>query len=198
MSKTLIFKPSKLLIWPFSVAITCFGILAASSIVNQPVALEFVAGFWAVVVITIFVIIIDLKRLNQERYTIGDNSIQVQTHHDDSTISLVSIDGVTGIPYMMLRYRKMGRIVITANGQTYAMRGMEDASSRAALIWQAVQAVKNRRDEHNRPNYFIPPSHAAGTLEIMNDLVGLWQQGMMTDEQYTDELHKLTVDNQDS
>jgi hypothetical protein len=194
MSKTLIFKPSKLLIWPFVLVFAFFGALAIHTAINYPLPHLTGMSSAAIAILSFLGISISLRRLKQEYYTISDYSIQVQTHRDDSTISLINIDGVTGVPYKLLRFRKMGKIVITANGQHYVLRGMEEASSRATLIWQAAQVAKAQHDERNRPNYYQPPTHAAGTLEIMNDLVGLWQQGMLTDEEYNKEVKRMTAD----
>ncbi len=168
--------------------------MAAWSLLPDPY--PFVADYVFVVIFFLALIsaFLDNRRLRREKYLISDHSIQIQTHRDDSTISLVNITAVKGIPYLLLRYKKLGVIEITANGRQYTLRGVEDASSTAAIIWQAAEAAVARQNEQNRPAYFQPPTHAAGTLEQMNDLVGLWQQGMISDEEYQRETNRLTAD----
>ncbi len=191
MSKTLIFRPDKLLMLPYILGFAIVGLLTFlnyfySSAGSQSLLLQLTP-----IIIWALVTLFHYRRFRSERYMVSDHSIQIQTHNDDTTISLVNIRAVKGIPYSLLRFKKLGKIVITANGRQYTLKGIEDASSTATIIWQAAEAAVARQNNRNRPANFQPPTNAAGTLELMNDLVGLWQQGMISDEEYGKEIERL-------
>jgi hypothetical protein len=183
MSKTLIFKPNKLIMLPFVIVAIVIAILIPLWTITTTSMI--------MLVVWVLAFVYHYRRFNSEYYLVSDNSIQVVTAKNDSTISLVNITDIISRQYTWLPLTNLGEIEIHANGQKHYLKGLKDATGTAGIIKMAVDAAVARSKQSNRPAYYQPELHAAGTLELMNDLVGLWQQGILTDEEFQRETDKL-------
>jgi hypothetical protein len=183
MSKSLILRPSILILSPYFLATTAAAI--ATPIFGFSTPSLVVLG------LCVWITLIKVRQLPKEYYIVSDNSIQVRTTKDDTTVSLVSITNVASRAHWQLPFSSYGQVVITANDRRFVMRGIKGATSTADIIRQAVEAAIARERRRSSPPKFNPPLHAPGTLEQMNDLVGLWQQGILTDEEYEMEMSRI-------
>lgn len=186
MSKTLILRPSILILSPFF-AVTLVAAASVPFFSFSTLSL-ILFGFCAWVTFT------RVRKLPKEYYLVSDHSIQVKSYKEDTTISLVNITEVTSQRHWQIPFTTFGKVLLRANGSQHIMRGLKDAASIAEIIRQAVDAAIARESQKSGPTKFTPPLHAPGTLEQMNDLVGLWQQGILTDEEYREEAKRLTTD----
>ena len=142
----------------------------------------------------VLVALLQYRRLKREQYLVSDHSIQVVTAKDDTTVSLVNITDIISRKYWWLPFTNLGEIEIQANGNSHFLKGIKDALGTAGIIKLAVDAAIAKARQQRRPTTYQPPMHPAGTLEQMNDLVGLWQQGILTDEEYQIEVKRMTAD----
>ena len=84
----------------------------------------------------------------------------------------------------------LGTIHIRHTGGTQELPGITDPEPVAVLIERAAASERERlkmRADAERTR----PVHPSGTLERKNELVGLWQQGLITEEDYQQELRKF-------
>ena len=84
----------------------------------------------------------------------------------------------------------LGSIHIRHSAGTQELSGITDPEPVAILIERAAASERERmkmREEAER----YRPVHPSGTLERKNELVGLWQQGLITEEDYQQELRKF-------
>jgi len=195
MNKTLTFKPSKLLLLPQ--LIYSIFLIVLITILAFP-RFEFnAAPNWVYLPIVLFVALGAISTVNRyrqlirEQYIISDTSIQIQTSKDDRTFILTNIRDISSKEYWWLPFSKLGKIVIYANGRYSLLRGIEDAKETAAIMLRAVEAAIASKKNKPEANHYQPPVHAAGTLEPMNDLVGMWQQGLITNDDFESEKRKL-------
>lgn len=186
MTKTLIFKPSILILTPFF-AVTIVAAISAPILSFSTLSLVLLG-------VCAWVTYLNVRKLPKEYYLVSDHSIQVKSHKEDTTISLVNITQVTSKRHWQIPFTSYGQVLLKANGRQHIMRGLKDAASIAEIISQAVDAAIARENRKSGPLKFTPPLHAPGTLEQMNDLVGLWQQGILSDEEYRQEAKRLTTD----
>jgi hypothetical protein len=194
MTKTLIFKPTRWLLFPNGLLFVIF-LLANLWLIDAYGNTSWPAvGNYVCTIVMAIVMFIGNKRLNRVTYLISDHSIQIQTANDDTTISLVNITDVSGRRHLRLPFTNFGKVIIASNDRQFEMIGIKDASTLAGIIKQAAEAAVARERQRSGPMRYTPPIHAAGTLEQKNDLVGLWQQGMLTDEEYREEVKRLTAD----
>jgi hypothetical protein len=186
MSKTLILRPNRLVLLPVLVATAV--VAALIPILTVSILSMTALGAW--VLVTLY----QYRELKREKYLVSDHSIQVLTSKDDATISLVNITDIISRKYWWLPFADLGEIEIHANGKKQYLKGIQDALGTAGIIKLAVDAAIARARQQRRPPTYQPPTHPAGTLEQMNDLVGLWQQGILTDEEYQIEVKRMTAD----
>jgi hypothetical protein len=131
------------------------------------------------------------RRLRQEDYLLGDHSIQVETAKNDQTIALHDIVSVNVINVWWLSMFNLGDIELKTNTVLVRLRGLKDPAGVGAIIQLAVDAAIEKR---NRQKVSFQPSvqiHPAGTLEQLNDVVGLWQQGIIDDQTFEAEQKRL-------
>lgn len=183
MSKSLILRPNILVLSPLFILV---AVAAAWVLLSGYTTVSLV-----VLGILTWVAFLRVRKMPKEYYLVSDFSIQIKTLKDDTTVSLVNITHVESRPHWQLPFTGYGYIIIHANGQKHWMRGIKDAASTADIIRQAVEAAITREMRKSSPKRFTPPQHAPGTLEQMNDLVGLWQQGILTDEEYKKEMDRI-------
>ena len=133
-------------------------------------------------------------RWKAEYYEISDSDIILYTESGSQTVPLwlvescqVHRNGITG------RFGLQSMVLQTAGSTsqgTHVLRGLTGAEATARLVEQAAESERQRmalRKQAAREQ----PTHPSGTLEPMNDLVGLWQQGLITDEEYESERKKF-------
>lgn len=191
MSKTLILRPTKWLLLPGVFLFACF-LLANMWVLNLDDKTTWPAlVIYVCTAIQASIVYLDIKRLKKSVYYISDHSIQIQSAKDDATISLVNITKVNSSKHFRLPFTKYGKVVISANGNNHTMIGIKDASSVADIIRLAVESAIARDKRKSAPLRYTPPLHAPGTLEQKNDLVGLWQQGILTDEEFKKEMDRM-------
>jgi len=194
MNKSLTFKPSKLLLLP-QLLYSIFLIVLFTYLAFQSFELN-ASTNWAYLLIVIFIVttasaINRNRQLIREQYVISDTSIQIQTSKDDRTFILTNIRDISSKEYWWLPFSKLGKIEIYANGRYCTLRGIKDAKETAAIILMAVEAAIANRRKRPETTHYQPPVHSAGTLEPMNDLVGMWQQGLISDEDFESEKRKF-------
>lgn len=133
-------------------------------------------------------------RWKAEYYEISDSDITLHTQSGRQTVPLwliqscrVYSEGLAG------RFGLQSMVLQTAESGPqgpYVLRGLTGAEATARLVEQAGESERQRmamRDQAAKEQ----PTHPSGTLEPMNDLVGLWQQGLITDEDYQRESKKF-------
>jgi len=84
----------------------------------------------------------------------------------------------------------LGTIHIRHVNGTQDLAGITEPEPVAVLIERAAESERERmkmREEIEKTR----PQHPSGTLERKNELVGLWQQGLITEEDYQQELRKF-------
>ena len=66
------------------------------------------------------------------------------------------------------------------------LRGIENPFNLKGMLDKAISAEKKRQQEKKRTEP-REPDHDPGTMERMDYLTGLWQQGLVSDEDYEKE-----------
>lgn len=122
-------------------------------------------------------------------YRVNDTGIAFERDGSASVLSLEQITMASVSAPWVARVCGLGDIHIeTADGRTERMEGIDDAETVASLINAATAQARANAAKRPIPP---PPLAPAGSLEPLNDLVGLWQQGLITDEEYDTERRRL-------
>jgi len=134
----------------------------------------------------LFLIWYAYRRRSAIRYDIFDHKIRQIDGKDVFELNLRDINEVSVDQNRIEKRFDTGRVIIQANVSSIEMIGMENPESLAGTIRAAVEAEKKRfaRQSERKKR---EPDHAPGTLDKMDYLTGLWQQGLISDEDYLQE-----------
>ncbi len=130
------------------------------------------------------------SRWKTMRYKITNSEI-IHQHEDRETI--VSLHEIVSceVSYSRLTARfDFGTITIQHAAGAIELKGITDPDPVADLIERAADMERDRMKMREEAAQFRP-RHPSGTLDKKNELVGLWQQGLISEEDYQQELKKF-------
>lgn len=79
-----------------------------------------------------------------------------------------------------------GTLLLYTDTDSLELPGIENPDTVSSLILKAAKAERDRLTQTPKPKE-TPPSHPPGTLDKLDYLTGLWQQGLLSDEDYQKE-----------
>jgi hypothetical protein len=152
---------------------------------------QYVAGvLLAPLLVGIWIIIRYRRKWLAMRLVVTNSRVEHQTEARKAHVMLHEITSCdvhfAGLPARF----GLGTIRLRHEGKTLELPGIIDPEPVAALIERAAETERDRMRlrasiEKTRP------AHPSGTLERKNELVGLWQQGLISEEDYQRELRKF-------
>ncbi|WP_409029014.1 hypothetical protein [Gracilimonas sediminicola] len=119
-------------------------------------------------------------------YTITDRKITVVDGHISQNIDLSDIrQAVAGEKHF-----GVGSIIIKTSGREVELIGLRNPEAISQSIEKAVEAELKRlaAEKEAKPR---EPEYEPGSMDQLEYLTGLWQQGLMTDEDFKAEKKKL-------
>lgn len=129
------------------------------------------------------------KRWLGMQYFISNSGVTLRDGEMETSVALQDIGTCEVIHKGVPGWFGLGSIRIHHTSGMLEMQGISDAGPVASLIEQAAEAERDRlkiRQEAEQTR----PVHPSGTLDPMNELVGLWQQGLISEEDYHREMKK--------
>ncbi len=130
------------------------------------------------------------KKLNATVYRISNSGITIERKDDRETITLADVTGCKVHWHPLLKRFGIGSIVVSHSTGSADITAISDPEPIATLIEDAAASERERmkiREEVERTK----PPHPSGTLDKKNELVGLWQQGLISEKDYQQELRKF-------
>lgn len=134
-----------------------------------------------------FVLLWKTWKKNQEiSYKITDRSITVIEGNYSQNIYLADIRQVNA---GSLRFG-VGAITLKTRGREIELIGIKKPKSIAESIEKAAEAEQKRLEalKQTKP---APPQYDPGTMDRLDYLTGLWQQGLITEEEFNAEKKNL-------
>ncbi len=130
------------------------------------------------------------RKKNSIQYRITDTSISKTEKEDKTELALVNILETSVSQTGVHKLLGIGNIKLKANVSELILEGIEKPESFLEKIDTAIayQKEKLKASEKAKPR---KPSHDPGTLEKLDYLTGLWQQGLISDEDYDSERKKF-------
>lgn len=123
------------------------------------------------------------KKHREIRYIIADESITVIENDISQNIDLLSIQRIELEKSWLDDKLGIGTIRLHTEMTSAAMKGLEDADLVKSSIERAAAAMKKLQQKPTGSKTEIPDRNP-GSMERMDYLTGLWQQGLISDEQY--------------
>lgn len=127
------------------------------------------------------------KNHHSHVYEVSDSSISFKVKGSSEKIDLASIKTVS----VKKRILGVGDILFQTNVRELRLIGLENAEIIASSIEQAVEQILLSRKKSESVSPEIP-TYGAGEMDRMDYLTGLWQQGLISQEDYEAEKKKFT------
>ncbi|AXJ01503.1 PH domain-containing protein [Cyclonatronum proteinivorum] len=131
------------------------------------------------------------KQLESTSYDVFNDRIVMKdpAQNVDTTIEIKDLTSVKCIHQPGHSKFGIADLALTTSTETVTMRGIENADQLEDVLIIAIEKEKRRKAMQERAkgdyNHF-----RVGGLENMNDLVGMWQQGLISDEDFEAEQRK--------
>jgi membrane protein YdbS with pleckstrin-like domain len=126
------------------------------------------------------------KQQKKYSYTFSDTQISSRDDKYQRNIDLVNIENVELEQNWLQKKMRVGDLVLYTSATSMTLRGMENPLTFKDMLEKAISAEKQRlqEKEKTRPRQ---PEHDPGTMERMDYLTGLWQQGLVSEEDFEKE-----------
>lgn len=135
----------------------------------------------------ILIIAFFIVKIRLQQYRITDKGIADR----NTFLPFEAIESVKLSDYRVLKSGNIASLTIKSKDASITLLGIRDASATQVQIEQRAQFLRERM-RMELESQARQPKYAAGNLERLNDLVGLWQQGLLTDEQFDEEKRKFS------
>jgi hypothetical protein len=128
-----------------------------------------------------------LRRLGSDVYYVRDNAIAIHSGSNMLEINFADLTDVQLIEPRTYGGQTYAHVQIqTKNGQ-YLLSALIDAENLVRGLTHILEQIRRNEALNAERNRFTVQADP-GSLERINDLVGLWQQGLITDQDYYREL----------
>lgn len=126
------------------------------------------------------------KKQKSVAYTFTDTQISSRDPKYQRNIDLVNIEKVEIEQNWIQKKMEVGNIVLHTSAASMTLLGMENPANLKNVLDRAIKAEKQRQQqkEKTKPE---EPDHNPGTMDRMDYLTGLWQQGLVSDEDFKKE-----------
>ena len=126
------------------------------------------------------------KRQHRESYEFSNTQIRSRDDKYQRNIDLVNIQKVELRQSWLQEKARVGDLVLHTSASSMTLHGLENPKNLKSLLEKAITAEKQRQQqrEKTKPK---EPEYNPGTMDRMDYLTGLWQQGLVSDEDYEKE-----------
>lgn len=128
-----------------------------------------------------------VRKKHQSRYyKVTNTQISSFGPRYQRNIDLVNIEQVTVEQNRLQKKLEIGNLTLKTSASEMELIGIEDPAQLKIILEKAIQAeIKRRREKQKtKPR---EPEYEPGSMEKMNYLTGLWQQGLISEEDFEKE-----------
>jgi len=139
-----------------------------------------------VIGIGLIVIYIGFKKQAKTTYIIGNQSIIKSDHSYREAVDLVNITDIKVQQRWIDKKFNNGTLILITETKSIDLIGIHNPSNLSELILKAAEAERtriNNREKIPKPSTNTPPV----SLDRLDYLTGLWQQGLLSDEDFKKE-----------
>ncbi len=131
------------------------------------------------------------KRQNENIYYISNTSIGIEEQGVLEQLSLVDIQQTQVTQTAVQKLLGIGNIELSAKVSTLVLEGLNAPFELLKKIDAAI-AFEKQKLQQKKPVTVRQPTHSPGTMEKIDQLTGMWQQGLISYEDYENERKKLS------
>lgn len=126
------------------------------------------------------------KKHRQITFKIANTHITRVDEKFEHNVDLVNIEKVELQKTWLQRQLGIGTLVLHTSASKMVLEGLEEPKKLKGLLEQAIQTERKRRQEQEKTKAW-EPKYQPGSLDKMDYLTGLWQQGLISEDDYENE-----------
>lgn len=126
------------------------------------------------------------KRQKRTTYRVSDTQITSRDSQYQRNIDLVNIDKVEVQQNWLQEKLNVGDLKLHTSATSMTLYGMENPYNLKGLLDRAI-AEQKRLQEQQKQTKVSEPDAKPGTKDRMDYLTGLWQQGLVSNEEFEKE-----------
>jgi len=131
------------------------------------------------------------KRISGKEYQISNNSVTVIDHGVKKTLDIIDIESLSITRTWSEGKSNLGTLHIAGSGTNLTLIGIEAVEDIKDALEIAIANERQRQSLEEKAKGDFPEVKVGG-LEQMNQLVGLWQQGLISNEDFEKEKDKFS------
>jgi len=126
------------------------------------------------------------KKHRQIIYKISDLHITCIDDRYEHKVDLVDITDIETRQTWLQEKMHIADLVLQTSASKMVLGGLQEPGRLKNILEQAIEAEKVRREQQQKTNA-REPDYKPGSMDKINYLTGLWQQGLISDEDYRKE-----------
>ena len=150
---------------------------------------HYLAGFILIPVfgIGLYIIYKAFNRVTKVQYTVTDRQISAQYETYRDNVDLANIIEVTVTQSRIDRYFNIGTLALKTEQKSLELFGLKEPQELSTIILQAAEADRIRIEKRNKKTKQSREETTPGSIPKMDYLTGLWQQGLISNEDFEKE-----------
>lgn len=134
----------------------------------------------------IYLILKKKSELDSVTYRISDETITIEEENYKQNVDLVNIQSAEVQQRWIDQRFGIGTLILKTESRKVRLKGIKNARPLSGMILEAAADIRKRLRREKNKKRSIPDKNA-GSLDKMDYLTGLWQQGLITNEEYEKE-----------
>jgi len=131
------------------------------------------------------------KRIDRKEYQISNDKVTEIDNGDIQSIAIMEIEALSVTRTWSEQKGSLGTLHISGAGKYIALLGIDRVEDIQDALEMAIanEKLRQSQEDNSKSDY---PDVKVGGLEQMNNLVGLWQQGLISNEDFEKEKDKFS------
>ncbi len=130
------------------------------------------------------------KKLKQIQYIITDDNITVSDHKYVHNVDLVDIKNIELKQSRFHHLLGIGTLQLSTSASNMKIEGITEPEKYKQILEKAI-LLETSREKGSPVDPHPGPSYQPGNMGKINYLTGLWQQGLLSDDEYHNERGQL-------
>lgn len=123
------------------------------------------------------------KKRSRTEYQLSDRSITTITPGLTAAVDLANVETVDIVQKFGDKWFNIGTLMVRTDHRTLKLEGVKDPGSISEIIQTAAETLRSEL-EAARKAKVKKPEAKPGVIDKMNYLTGLWQQGLISEEDF--------------
>lgn len=123
------------------------------------------------------------KQRSRTEYQLTDRSITAITPTLTAAVGLANVETVKIKQSGSNRWFNIGHVIVITDNRSVKLEGIKNPGSISEIILTAAKTLRSELEAARKAKVQTPDT-APGVIDKMNYLTGLWQQGLLSEEDF--------------